>query len=77
MLLILQEVDEKFNAFESTLESEMVLNDFKTDGKSVNLNYLNIEDLSELDAITKIITEAKKNLMSNWTYRIKRNLSKD
>ena len=42
------------------LESEMVLNDFKIEGKSVNLNYLNIEDLSELDAITKIITEANE-----------------
>ena len=40
------------------IESSMVYNDFKIDGKSINMNYLNVDDLSELDAITKIINEA-------------------
>ena len=40
------------------LESNMVYNDFKIDGKSINMSYLNVNDLSELDAITKIINEA-------------------
>ena len=42
------------------LESEMRYDEFKIDGKLIDLNYLNIENLSELNAISKITNEALK-----------------
>ena len=36
----------------------MKYDEFKIDGKSINLNYLNIDNISELNAISKITNEA-------------------
>ncbi|MEK9774442.1 MAG: hypothetical protein VW298_02390, partial [Candidatus Woesearchaeota archaeon] len=42
------------------LDSEMRYDEFKIDGKSINLDYLNIDNISELNAISKITNEILK-----------------
>ena len=55
---------EKSNKFISLLkiilDSEMEYDVLKVDGKTINLNYLNVDGLSELNAITEITNEAFK-----------------
>jgi hypothetical protein len=49
----------KFLAFLNVLlDSEMRYDEFKIDGKSINLDYINIDNISELNAISKITSEA-------------------
>ena len=49
----------KFLAFLNVLlDSEMRYDEFKIDDKSINMNYLDIKDMSELNAISKITGEA-------------------
>ena len=49
----------KFFAFLNVLiDSDMKYDEFVIDGRSINMNYLDIDNISELNAISKIISEA-------------------